>query len=68
MIEDIGFVKTVADSSIPQGYCVVMLNGDILYIGQLGSAMTPFITSGVFLILNPADRADGDAFMKKQIN
>jgi hypothetical protein len=69
MMEDTGFVKArIADPSVPPGHCVVMLDGDILYVGRLGSALTPFITSGVFLILNPVDHADGDDFIKKQIN
>jgi hypothetical protein len=67
-LEDMGVVKAVADPHVPPGHCIVMLDGDVLYVGRIGPTMTSFITSDVFLILNPADHADGDDFMKKQIN
>ena len=59
-----GMVKIVQDTTLPTGRCVVLIDGDIAYAGQIGVPMIRFILQpDAVMILSPADFADGAAFM-----
>jgi hypothetical protein len=59
-----GTVKIVQDSTMSKGRCVVLVDGDIAYAGQIGVPMVRFILEpDAVMILSPVDFADGAAFI-----
>jgi hypothetical protein len=61
-----GTVKVVRDPTMPEGRCVVLIDGDIVYAGRLSLPVVPFIEKeGAVLILSPVDFADVQAFIRQ---
>lgn len=62
-------LKVATNPQVPKGQCAVLVDGEAIYIGRIGKPAIPFILQpGALLILNPIDFADGEEFMKKQLN
>jgi hypothetical protein len=59
-------VQVAQDPTMPEGRCMVLIDGDIVYAGRLGMPAVSFLLKeGAVLILNPVDFADGQAFMRR---
>ena len=62
-------VRIAVDTTMPQGRCVVMVDGDIVYAGRLGLPTIRFLQmEGALVLLSPEDFADGAAFVKAYQN
>jgi hypothetical protein len=61
-------IKVATDPYVPRGQCAVLINGKAVYVGRLGKPTVLFLIPDALLVLNPEDFAEGDAFIKKQLN
>jgi hypothetical protein len=59
-------IKIAVDPYVPRGYCVVLVDGEVVYYGPIGRPLIPFITPEALLLLHQDDFKDGDNFFKKQ--
>ena len=60
-------IKAIPDPEMPLGYCAVLVNRRVVYSGRIARCV-PFLRPGAVIYLHPDDFADGEAFMKKQVN
>lgn len=67
MLNPYEHVVATPDPEMPLGYCAILVNRRVVYSGRIARCV-PFLRSGAVLVLHPDDFADGQAFMKKQVN